>query len=120
MATENDTLNDMFVVPFDSLNNDDFLHVNSPVGMNDSLYEIYEKCTTFNFCSFKYSDHDAGDFDNNIDPDNNLYNDIETKCNYYTDNQFDTNMQDIGLLGLSIIHFNARSLNANFVKMYDY
>ena len=50
MATENDTLNDMFVVPFDSLNNDDFLHVNSPVGMNDSLYEIYEKCTTFNFC----------------------------------------------------------------------
>ena len=69
MATENDTLNDMFVVPFDSLNNDDFLHVNSPVGMNDSLYEIYEKCTTFNFCSFKYSDHDAGDFDNNIDPD---------------------------------------------------
>ena len=29
-------------------------------------------------------------------------------------------MQDIGLLGLSIIHFNARSLNANFVKMYDY
>ena len=120
MATENDTLNDMFVVPFDSLNNDDFLHVNSPVGMNDSLYEIYEKCTTFNFCSFKYSDHDAGDFDNNIDPDNNLYNDIETKCNYYTDNQFDTNMQDIGLLGLSIIHFNGRSLNANFVKIYDY
>ena len=29
-------------------------------------------------------------------------------------------MQDIGLLGLSIIHFNARSLNANFVKIYDY
>ena len=45
MATENDTLNDMFVVPFDSLNNDDVLHVNSPVGMNDSLYEIDEKCT---------------------------------------------------------------------------
>ena len=86
MATENVTLNDMFVVPFDSLNNDDFLHVISPVGMHDSLYEIYEKCTTFNFCSFKYSDHDAGDFDNNIDHDNNLYNDIKTKCNYYTDN----------------------------------
>ena len=29
-------------------------------------------------------------------------------------------MQDIGLLGLSIIHFNAMSLNANFVKIYDY
>ena len=115
MASENDTLNDMFVVPFDSLNNDDFLHMNSPVGKNDSLYELYEKCTTFNFCSFKY----AGDFDNNIDPDNNLYNDIETKCNYYTDNQFDA-MQAIGLLGLSIIHFNARSLNANFVNIYDY
>ena len=59
------------------------------------------------FCSFKSSDNDAGDFDNNIglDPDNNLYNDIESKCNYYTDNQFGTNMQDIGLLGLSIISF---------------
>ena len=117
MASEPNSIANLSI---DSLNNDDFLHVNSPVGMNDSLYEIYEKCTTFNFCSFKYSDHDAGDFDNNIDPDNNLYNDIETNCNYYTDNQFDTNMQDIGLLGLSIIHFNARSLNANFVKMYDY
>ena len=80
----------------------------------------FMKFMKFNLCSFKYSDHDAGDFDNNIDPDNNLYNGIETKCNYYTDNQFDTNMQDIGLLGLSIIHFNARSLNANFVKIYDY
>ena len=29
-------------------------------------------------------------------------------------------MQGIGLLGLSIIHFNTRSVNANFVKMYDY
>ena len=76
--------------------------------------------TTFNVCSFKYSDNDADDFDNNIDHDNNMYNDIESKCSYYTDNQFETNMQDIDLLGLSIVHFNARSLNANFVKMYDY
>ena len=88
--------------------------------MNNNLHEIYEKCTTFNLCSFKSSEHDAGDFDNNIDPDNNLYNDIKSKCNYFTDNQFDTNMQYIGLFGLSIIHFNAMSLNANFVKMYDY
>ena len=120
MATENNTLDDTFIVPFDSFINDDSFRVNSPIDINDNLHEIYEKCTTFNFCSFKSSDHDAGDFDNNIDPDNNLYNDIESKCNYYTDNQFDTNMQDIGLLGLSIIHFNARNLNANFVKIYDY
>ena len=50
--------------------------------MTDNLYETYEKCTTFNVCSFKYSDHDAGDFDDNIDPEYNLYNDIELKCNY--------------------------------------
>ena len=61
MASEPNNIANLSI---DSLNNDDFLHVNSPVGMN--LYEIYEKCTTFNFCSFKYSDHDAGDFDNNI------------------------------------------------------
>ena len=94
MATENNTLDETFIVPFDSINNDDSFRVNSPVDMNDNLHEIYEKCPTFNFCSFKCSDHDAGDFDNNIDPDNNLYNDIDLKCNYYTDNQFDTNMQE--------------------------
>ena len=73
MVTENNTLDDTFDVPFDSLNNDVFSRVNSPVGMNDNLHEIYEKCTTFDFCSFKYSYHDASDFDNNIHPDNNLY-----------------------------------------------
>ena len=83
MATENNTLDETFIVPFDSINNDDSFRVNSPVDMNDNLHEIYEKCTTFNFCTFKSSDHDAGDFDNNIDPDNNLYNDIDLKCNYY-------------------------------------
>ena len=30
----------------------------------------------------------------------NMYNDIESKCNNYSDNQFDKNLQDIGLLGL--------------------
>ena len=64
------------------------------------------------FAHLKSSDHDAGDFDNNIDPETICITDIESKCNYYTDNQFDTNMQDIGLLGLSITHVNARSLNA--------
>ena len=99
MATENNTLDDPFIVPFDSVNNENSFRVNSPVGMNDNLHEIYEKRTTFKCCSFKYLDHDAGDFDNNIDPDNNVYNDIESKCNYYIDTQFDTNMQDIGCLG---------------------
>ena len=49
MATENNTLDDTFIVPFDSLNNDDSFRVNSPIDMNDNLHEIYEKCTTFNF-----------------------------------------------------------------------
>ena len=49
----------------------------------------------------------TGDFDNNIDPDNNLCNDIETKCNYYTGNQFDTNMQDVKEKDLGV------SMNAN-------
>ena len=67
-----------------------FSFVNSPGGMNDNVYEIYEKRTTFNSFSSKYSDRDPCDFDNNIDPDNNLYNYIESKCNHYIDNQFYT------------------------------
>ena len=43
----------------------------------------------------------------------NFYNNIHSKCNYYTEQQFDASVNDV--YGLSVIHFNARSLNAVFL-----
>ena len=45
-----------------------------------------------------------------------IYNDVFTRCNYYTETQLVRNSKQIE--GLSCIHFNdARSLNANFAKI---
>lgn len=51
--------------------------------------------------------------------DNNFFNTVNLNCKYYTDDQFKeliTNSQK----GLSIIHFNCRSLNANFSNLETY
>ena len=50
-----------------------------------------------------------------VDPNNNFYNDVITRCKYYTETQLVGNSKSIE--GLSFIHFNARSLNANFAKI---
>ena len=56
------------------------------------------------------------DYEKDIDPDNNLYNDILMSCKYYTEQQLNSNIQLSKAMGISIIHFNARSLNKNFRK----
>lgn len=64
------------------------------------------------------SEYNCGDFECNIDPNNNFFNTISTRSGYYTDEQFikSENIQK----GLSFIHFNAQSLKANFDKIWDY
>lgn len=53
-----------------------------------------------------------------IDPDSNFYFNGIYKCGYYTDEKFN---KDIKMGGnLSIVHFNSRSLYANFDHIQDY
>lgn len=53
-----------------------------------------------------------------IDPENNFLNDVDTDCCYYTEDEFKNrvNLKQ----GVSIIHFNSRSLYANFQDIKDY
>ena len=70
----------------------------------------------FNVNLFKYSDDKMFGFENDVDPDNNFYNNkFASKYEYYTDTQFKNNFCKAN--GLSFIHFNARSLKANFKKI---
>ena len=59
------------------------------------------------------------DYDRLIDPVNNLYNNILVNCKYYDNFQFNV-LSKKENTGLSIIHFNARSLNANFDHITDF
>ena len=66
-----------------------------------------------------YTDHQQHELENEIDPDNNFLLDINENCRYYTDEQFNQNINK-NQGNLSIIHFNSRSLNKNFKDIKDY
>lgn len=58
------------------------------------------------------------DIENEIDPDNNLLNKMETNCCYYNEQQFNDTIQHVQ--GISLIHFNIRSLYAHFQNIKEY
>lgn len=68
--------------------------------------------------SFEYIDHHNLDLEQDIDPDCNFFSSIDKNCCYYTDEQYNKVIKHMGKL--SIIHFNSRSLYANFKKIKDY
>lgn len=58
------------------------------------------------------------EIEQDTDPNQNLLDNIEANCCYYTEEQFNTTIKYD--LGISIIHFNSRGLNVNFqsIKVY--
>lgn len=52
-----------------------------------------------------------------LDPESNLFPNINDICNYYTDTEF-TKIETAG--SFSLIHLNCRSLYSNFSSIYDY
>ena len=73
---------------------------------------------TLELNTFEYTDHSALDLEHEIDPDNNFFSTINNNCHYYTGEQFNRSIKTVGKL--SIIHFNSRSLYANFTSIRDY
>ena len=78
---------------------------------------ISEKTAEFDFKSFEYTDYSHRNYVDYVDPESNFYKDIKIDCSYYTDVKFEHKVKCID--ALSIIHFNARSLNANFKNIKD-
>lgn len=66
----------------------------------------------------EYTDYKVYDFECNIDPENYCFNTINSMCDYYTEEKFN----DAVTLdsNFSVIHFNCRSLYANFTKIQEY
>ena len=115
MSVYNTTLSDCeYVFPFNSVSDDDnVLNNNACVNCCTNMYIHSGSSLDHNFESFQYTDYSTSDYDKDLDPVNNLYNRVLPSCKYYDDLKF--NMSTINNTnGLSIIYFNARSLNVNF------
>ena len=53
--------------------------------MND--YLIFMKRDQFQFETFGIADYNRSDFEMDVDPNNYCYNDVITRCKYYTETQ---------------------------------
>lgn len=58
------------------------------------------------------------DFEYHLDPDNNLLNTINSGCDYYSEEQFNTKFSPVNMF--SLIHFNCRSLYKHFDNIKEY
>ena len=76
----------------------------------------YEQFTEFN--TLDHYEHNTMDLELDIDPDINLFSNINNSCKYYTTEEYNHNIKADGKL--SIIHINSRSLYANFKSIKNY
>ena len=83
----------------------------------NSSYDLFKKCSDLNFEQFTCTEN-KNYFDCDIDPDNEYFSKINIDCKYYTDRNFDCILKNIN--GLSLIHFNCRSIRKNFEGIKDY
>lgn len=68
--------------------------------------------------SYQCADHNTQDLEKDIDPDKNFLCNIMDNCQYYNQEQY--NQTFATRETLSIIHFNSRSLYANFNNIKEY
>ena len=103
-----------YVFSFNSVSDDDNVFSNNAsVNCCTNMYIDSGSSLDHNFESFQYTDYSTSNYDKDLDPVNNLYNRVLPSCKYYDDLQFNVSTKN-NTNGLSIIHFNARSRNANF------
>ena len=98
-------------LPFDEVDDYEFMNINC----NEDVKVCSNVNSSLNdslpYMSYDYSEYRSSDFEKRVDPNNNFFNTVSTKCAYYTEDNF--NKHFINNTGLSIIHFNARSLSKN-------
>ncbi|KAL7377214.1 hypothetical protein ABVT39_024048 [Epinephelus coioides] len=86
----------------------------------DNVHHLYRKydSDSLNLKTFDHNEYKMYEIDNENDPENHFYNQINRNCKYYTDEQFCSTVKTGG--SFSIIHFNSRSLHRNYSKIKDY
>lgn len=66
----------------------------------------------------EYTEYSSLELEDQIDPDNMFLSSNPINCKYYTENDYNTSVESQGKF--SIIHFNSRSMYANFNAIKEY
>ena len=103
-----------FVFPFNSLDDEEFTCAIEDISQN--YLELYDKCSCYNFEPFLCAENEK--YFEDIDPDKQFFNKVCIDCTYYTVNKFKQSVRIVN--GMSLIHFNCRSIRKNFDNVVDY
>lgn len=97
------------------MSDDEFSFTVENVVLTDNLRTLRDKCYEFQFECFDKDEYKLGDIVKNIDPDSNVFDKMSRTCKYVSQEKFvsDITTKD----GIGIIHFNCRSIRANFESM---
>ena len=106
------------IFPFCSILDDEFDYINSSLDVKKSYYELYNTCKSLSEECKKKNEHLKDDFQNIINTENILDDESNMNCDYYTNDEFNCKFSNI--YGLSVLHFNCRSVKANFSNLQDY
>ena len=102
------------MMPYSCINDDQLCILHSDI--NENIYEKWSLCENLNSINLEINNnHDDISFkaDENL---NNVNSNIE--CNYYLDDHLNASFSTTQInSGLSIIHFNCRSLHAHFHEL---
>jgi len=90
--------------PFDNLENEDFVNLNDTI----DVHPEYDKLPELILNQAKSCAKTGIDIEREIDPDENFYEQINFKCNYYAYDDVNKNVDSLN--NLSLVHINARSL----------
>ena len=103
--------------PYHSIDVEEFDYLNSVYDLEYSRYELYKKCVSYESEVETFKEYSTCDFENNLDPSNNLYN-LNSKCHYYLESQFCAQFSKVK--GFAVIHFNCRSIKSSFLEINNF
>ena len=103
-----------YIFPFSSLDDEEFVCTIHDI--SDNYLELYDKCSSYNFEPFICAENEK--YFEDIDPDQQFFNKVCIDCRYYTVNKFQQDVRKVN--GISLIHFNCRSIRKNFQHVIDY
>ena len=106
------------MIPFYNICDDEFHFINADIDISMELLAMKENVSIFDNDVFNFSHYKKSVLEKDVDPDDNYY-DMNTKCNYFTNSQFKEMNSKSMFNGMSIIHFNCRSLKAKFQTRHE-
>ena len=104
--------------PFHQFDDDEFIYLNSKLNISKRIFNVNNRCSNLTLQSFDRTELSENDWETDVDPDSNFFNDYNFECKYYTDSKFQAESRNID--GFTIIYFNARSLKTNFKYIESY